>query len=224
MSPPKKPPAGKRARRAGARVRQRPESFNWKGRRTDLTEAIIEEIRKAAEIELSHKKICRLLHITPSVFYEWRAKGEEDLQAGRATLYARMADTLSAATVIGEKECKEAVRRGVLVGAPGSRLKGEKATRTLKAAELALKVLVHKDAGRRGAAKRWGSQAGAEQQSEQPTQARVLDYSLLTQDELEQYVELSKEAREAFATMALERVALLQRLTAKMQAPLVEGP
>jgi hypothetical protein len=217
MAPPKKP-AKRRAHRAGARVRQRPEDFNWKGRRTDLTEELIAEICEAAELELSTVKLCKLLHLTPSVFYEWRAKGEEDLQAGRPTLYARMADSLSAATVIGEKECRTVIRQGLRVGMPGSKAKGGRAALTLKAADLALKVLVHKAAGKRGAEKRWGQRQGAEH-SEQPTTSPQLDYSRLTQEDLEQYAQLAKEARESFATMALERVALLQRLTAKMQPP-----
>lgn len=168
MSPPKKPPAKRRARRAGARVRKRPEAPGWKGRSTQLTDEVIEAISQALEEAKSFRAMCQELDITPSVFYEWRAKGLEDLKAGLPTVYARLADRLSASTVTREWECRAAVMRGVTAAAPESPLKGGRATLAVRAGDLAWKVLAHTEYGARGAEKRWGPREGLPREEEVP--------------------------------------------------------
>jgi hypothetical protein len=139
----KKPPAGRRARRRhGARVGKRPEVEGGAGRPTDLTDELVEAIAQAVEQAKSFRRMCEDLEITPSVFYEWRAKGLEDLKSGTPTVYARLADRLSVSTVTREWECNAAVMR--------------RATLAVRAGDLAWKVLAHTEYGARGAERRWG--------------------------------------------------------------------
>jgi hypothetical protein len=153
----KKPPAGRRARRRhGARVGKRPEVEGGAGRPTDLTDELVEAIAQAVEQAKSFRRMCEDLEITPSVFYEWRAKGLEDLKSGTPTVYARLADRLSVSTVTREWECNAAVMRGVTAAAPESGLKGGRATLAVRAGDLAWKVLAHTEYGARGAERRWG--------------------------------------------------------------------
>jgi len=165
---------------------------------------------------LSFKEACKHLGISQGAFYEWKAKGREDKAAKRATIYAQLVDRLSRAITTRKRECGAAIRRGVNAAAPGSRLKGGRAALAVKAGDLALKVLTQTTSGKKGAEKRWG-QAPGEATPEAPR--LQVDLSRLNQQELGEYVDLSKEAREAFATMSLERVARLQHLTAKALAP-----
>lgn len=197
MSPPRKPPAKRRARRRGARVGKRPEVEGGAGRPTNLTDSLVEAIAQAVEDAKSFRRTCRDLEITPSVFYEWRAKGEEDLKAGLATVYARLADRLSASTVTREWECRAAVMRGVTAAAPESRLKGGRAMLAVRAGELGLKVLTHTESGARGAEKRWGPRG--EEQGEQPIApqqaTKPVDLKRLTDEEAKELRRLLKKAR-----------------------------
>lgn len=159
MAKPKGP--GKRARRRGARVRKHGGAAEAGGRATLLTEELVEAIAEAIEEGRSFRRTCKDLHITPSSFYEWIARGREDIASGQATIHARLADRLSAATVSRVWECRAAVMRGVTAASPESRLKPSRAMLAVRAGDLALKVLTHTESGARGAEKRWGPREGA---------------------------------------------------------------
>jgi len=68
-----------------------------KGRRSRLTQKLIDQIRDFIERGATDKIAYNALHIPHRNFYRWKALGKEDSEAGKNTNYAQLYDALQPA-------------------------------------------------------------------------------------------------------------------------------
>lgn len=134
-------------------------AYRGPGRPSELTREMLEAICSALAEGASQKEAALSCYINPGTFYEWRARGAEDVAAGTPTLYAEFADRVPAERARGRVALRNKVHRAIRSAIPDgtAQVDPRVANAAIQAGRLAQQVIEAQESGRRGALKRWGN-------------------------------------------------------------------